>query len=261
MTLARVAVLTLAAIGVGACAGRCGGGDGTTKARRTELTAQGDAGFLALTNGGASTAGDDAPLVVAVHGRGDTPESFSDTFDVYRTRARIVLPRGPMPYGEGYAWFELGALPDADTLTKQVEAARDALHARIAEVAKGRRYAFVGFSQGGFLAFAFAAKYPAEVACALPIAGMLPPPLYPPRGAPLPPVLAFHGVEDGRVGVAYVRATVAAFVAAGGEATLTEYPALGHTTSAKERGELYEKLDRCLETLTKVPSRALPSGP
>lgn len=246
-----------------ACGSSCGrgGGDGTSKEKRASLTHRDDVGALVLENGALGDAGSNAaPLVFAVHGRSDTPESFSDTFDQYRTRATLVFPRGTATYGEGFSWFELGATSSAEAITKGLTAARDALHERVTKIAKGRRYAIVGFSQGGFLAFAFAAKYPDEVACALPIAGMLPAPMRPRAPVRLPPVFAFHGVDDPRVSIAHDRETVAAFVAAGGTASLVEYPGVAHTTTAKERQDFYVALDTCLETLTK-DAHALPSRP
>lgn len=254
----RVAAALAVAAALGGCAARCGGGDGTTRAKRSGLVAMPDVDATRLSN---ADAGEDAPLVVAIHGRGDTPESFSDTFHAYEGRATFVFFRGTAPYGEGSAWFSLGAATGGDELAAGVASARDALHARITKVARGRRYAMVGFSQGGFLAFAFAARYPAEVACALPIAGMLPPSLYPVRDAPTAEVFAFHGEDDPRVAASAGRATANAFVAAGGSARFTAYPGLGHTTHAAERADLYRALDRCLETLTKSAPRALPSAP
>jgi hypothetical protein len=40
--------------------------------------------MVRLANAGAA---EGAPLVFGVHGRGDTPESFSDLFHAYQTRA------------------------------------------------------------------------------------------------------------------------------------------------------------------------------
>lgn len=239
-----------------ACATTCG--DGTTKEKRAQLTHLDEGRAAVLENGGA---GGDAPLVVALHGRGDTPESFSDTFHAYPTRATFVFLRGPRSYGEGSSWFELHPTMTEAELAREVSSARDAVHTRIAAIARGRRYAVVGFSQGGFLSFALAARYPDEVACALPIAGTLPEPLHPRPGSRLPDVFAFHGERDTRVPAQSARAAVAAFAAAGGRAELVTYPTLGHTTHAEERQALGARLDACLEGLAKSREGALPSGP
>ncbi|HRG97155.1 MAG TPA: alpha/beta fold hydrolase [Polyangiaceae bacterium] len=127
--------------------------------------------MVRLANAGAA---EGAPLVFGVHGRGDTPESFSDVFHAYGTRALFYFPRAPTPYGEGFTWFDLGPGMDEATVGRNVATAAEALHARILEIARGRRYVVVGFSQGGFLAYALAARFPKELVCALPIAGALP---------------------------------------------------------------------------------------
>ena len=221
-------------------------GDGTTKEKRALLAAAPE-GMLRLAN---AAADEGAPLVFGVHGRGDTPESFSDVFHAYRTPALFYFPRAPTPHGEGFTWFDLGPGMDEATVGRNVAAAADALHARIQAIARGRRYLVVGFSQGGFLAYALAARFPGELACALPIAGALPTPLRPePRARALPAVFAFHGVADPLVDVAWDRASANSFRAAGGEVVLREYPGLRHRTTPALRAELYAALDACLARL------------
>lgn len=250
------ALAALALAPIAACATTCG--DGTTKEKRAHLTHLDEGRTVVLENGAGSGP---APLVVALHGRGDTPESFSDTFHAYTTRATFVFLRGPRSYGEGASWFELHPSMTEAELAREVASARDAVHDRIAAIARGRRYAVVGFSQGGYLSFALAARYTDEIACALPIAGTLPGPLHPRPGPKLPDVFAFHGERDTKVPVQGARATIAAFAAAGGRAELVTYPTLGHTTDAEERHALGARLDGCLEGLAKSPEGALPSGP
>lgn len=229
-------------------------GDGTTKEKRAALSAApGD--MRRLANGGAA---ESAPLVFGVHGRGDTPESFSDLFHAYAGQAVFYFPRAPTAYGEGFTWFELALGMDEATLSRNVAAAADALHARVADLARGRRYVVVGFSQGGFLAYALAARFPGELVCALPVAGALPGPLRPAPGAgPLPAVFAFHGTSDPLVDIAWDRASAASFRDAGGEVVLREYPGVRHRTTPALRVALYAALDGCLARLGARP----PVGP
>lgn len=207
--------------------------------------------MVRLANAGAA---EGAPLVFGVHGRGDTPESFSDVFHAYGTRALFYFPRAPTPYGEGFTWFDLGPGMDEATVGRNVATAAEALHARILEIARGRRYVVVGFSQGGFLAYALAARFPKELVCALPIAGALPTSLRPaPRPQALPALFAFHGASDPLVDVAWDRASAESFRAAGGEAVLREYPGVRHRTTPALRAELYAALDGCLARLSAAP--------
>lgn len=219
-------------------------GDGTTKAKRAQLKLLESGHARGLAN---ASADESSPVVVGIHGRGDTPESFSDLFHTYEGRARFVFPRAEEPYDEGFTWFSLARGMDERTVAENVGRAAEALHARLASLVGKRRYVVVGFSQGGFLSYALAAKYPDEVVCALPIAGALPAPLRPEKWPPSrPSIVAFHGEADRVVADEWDRTTHAELVRAGADARLTTYPGLGHRTSPDLRQALYRELDRCL---------------
>ena len=47
-----------------------------------------------------------APLVVGIHGMGDKPDSWIESWSTFPARAQIVLPRAFTKYGEGFSWFE-----------------------------------------------------------------------------------------------------------------------------------------------------------
>src|SRR6185369_5788604 len=65
--------------------------------------------YLEVLTGDAAP-GDAVPMVVALHGLGDHPESFRLLLDDLPARARVVFPRGPMPHGEdGFSWFDFHA--------------------------------------------------------------------------------------------------------------------------------------------------------
>jgi phospholipase/carboxylesterase len=219
-------------------------GDGTTKEKRAQLTFLEDGHARGLAN---ASADETSPVVVGIHGRGDTPESFSDLFHAYGGRARFVFPRAEEPYDEGFTWFSLAKGMDERTVAENVGRAAEALHARLAPLVGTRRYVVVGFSQGGFLSYALAAKYPSEIACALPVAGALPAPLRPATWPSVRPrILAFHGEDDRIVAVEWDRATQSELLRAGADVHLTTYPGLGHRTSPELRRALYDELDRCL---------------
>ena len=220
-------------------------GDGTTKAKRAQLTLLEAGHARGLAN---ASADEGSPVVVGIHGRGDTPESFSDIFHAYEGRARFIFPRAEAPYDEGFTWFSLAKGMDERTVAENVGRAAETLHARLGSLVGKRRYVVVGFSQGGFLSYALAAKYPDEVVCALPVAGALPSPLRPEKWtSPRPRILAFHGEDDAVVAVDWDRTTHADLLRAGADARLVTYPGLGHRTSVELRQALYAELDRCLE--------------
>lgn len=138
--------------------------------------------------------GDDAPLVIALHGNGDTPNNFFDTlFKDAPVNARILLIRGPLKHGSGYGWpmsgegVELWGETLADIVPRLAEA-YDSLGKPV----------LIGFSAGGFMAYYQAAAHPDVYSAIIPVSGgldasRLPDPL-PENTTTL--ILAFHGTDD-----------------------------------------------------------------
>lgn len=182
-------------------------------------------------------AGDDAPVVVAMHGLGDSPEGFQGLLGDFPLPARFILPAGPIPYGGGFSWYPY---PPADDAARAADlgAAADRVAALIASLSS-EPVAITGFSQGGMLSFALAAQHPAAVSAAVPISGTLPPPLWPSdRLAPVE-VTALHGTADSRVPMAGAQEATAALVDVGQDAVLIPYDGVGHTVSREMRLDLY----------------------
>ena len=182
---------------------------------------------------GPSTAATEV-VVVALHGLGDRPERFGLVFESLSTPARLLLPAAPHPYSSGYSWFTAdpsNAAAFAAELASQADA--------IAEKLVGRPVV-TGFSQGGMLAFAIAARHPDRISAAYPVGGLLPPALIP-EHAPLggaPTIVALHGAADTRVEHAAALATVEGLSAAGFDASIRSYPDVGHTISDEMRADL-----------------------
>ena len=63
--------------------------------------------YVELVTGGAA-ADAELPLILALHGRGDTAEDFATLFRGFAVPARVAVLRPPHPWGSGQAWF-LGA--------------------------------------------------------------------------------------------------------------------------------------------------------
>lgn len=196
------------------------------------------------------------PIVIALHGLGDRPESFRLMLDDLGVRARVVVPRGPLPQGtEGFSWFDFHAGSD-EQLASGVRAAGDAvaelITALLAAHAGPRRVLVTGFSQGGMLSFALAALHPELVAAAIPISGNLPPPLWPsarPHLRPLPRVLAFHGDADRVVPIDSARWSVEALRSNGYEAELRSYVGVGHSVTREMRSALHEAIKAAIVEL------------
>lgn len=190
---------------------------------------------LAFVEEPADRPGERLPLVIAVHGYGDRPESFVDVVRRCRLRVRVVAPRGPYEQGEGYSWFGIDTPDDRPSMdTSQAVAAADRLAALAVHVADLRptvgEPVITGFSQGGILSFLVAVRHPDAFAAAVPVAGMLPDELRPRSRAPAgaPAVRAVHGDADRLIHAADAEATVQALRTHGFDASLETFPGVGH---------------------------------
>ncbi|HEY8077498.1 MAG TPA: alpha/beta hydrolase, partial [Labilithrix sp.] len=124
-------------------------------------------------------ADDASPLVVAIHGRGDAPENWIDTWSKFPVRAEIALPRAFDRSGSGWSWFEFRDGMTDEQFGAEVGAAEARLWPAVAKLAHGRRVIITGFSQGAFFAYAMAARHPDEVVASFPVSGSCPGPLLP----------------------------------------------------------------------------------
>jgi phospholipase/carboxylesterase len=176
------------------------------------------------------------PLLVLLHGRGDRPRSRYLPLSPPRA-LRVIMPRAPEPFGDGYSWFTYRAgQADAAALARGIEAAAAKVAAAI-ELWRTRRPTLGapivgGFSQGGMLSYALAVRHPASLQLALPLGGLLPEPLWPTRklagGARAPKIRAAHGTRDTLVPFARARATAAALAEHGYDVQLLEEDGVAH---------------------------------
>jgi phospholipase/carboxylesterase len=183
--------------------------------------------------------------LVAVHGLGDTPESFLSLYDQLDVPVRIVAPRAPDPHGGGSSWYPI----DDPTRAEGAIVARAKLLSRFIEQVRAVRptrgaTVVTGFSQGGVMSFALAAYHSRGLAAAFPIAGMLPtvgP--RPERAAGGFRVVALHGREDARIPYAQGERAVKRLQEAGIAAQMVAFASVGHTISEPMR-ERYHALLR-----------------
>ena len=112
---------------------------------------------------------DRLPWLVALHGNGDTAGHFFDTaLNQISVPARVVLIKGPLPYGTGKAW---------PWSPEDFETYGDAVHEAIVELTN--RYptagepVLLGFSGGGMMAWYQAARHGESYASVFAISGRL----------------------------------------------------------------------------------------
>jgi predicted esterase len=141
-------------------------------------------------NGGRN---DSLPMLVALHGNGDTAKNFYNTaLDQLNSPARIVLLKGPISHGTGSAWPWSAA--DFSQYGKAINEAIELLAIKYPTLQKP---ILLGFSGGGMMAYYQAVKYGNNYSYIFPVSGQLSnvqlgeKPFR--QGAK---VLAFHGKKD-----------------------------------------------------------------
>lgn len=261
---ARLRALAMALVLVAASVAR-------SPAAAVELQREATSGleYLEIVTGG-GLATDPLPVVVAIHGLGDRPESFRLLLDDLPTKARVILPRGPMPHGEdGFSWFDFhtddeeGALRLGEGVRSAAARVADLMVALAAEHGGPTRGVICGFSQGGMLSFAVAATRPDLVAVAVPVSGYLPTALWPserPRTRPLPRILALHGEADRLISAESSRWSVEALRSNGFDTSLRTWPGVGHAMVPDIRAALVTAVVGAVETLS-APGTVLEGPP
>ncbi|MFV8753269.1 alpha/beta hydrolase [Nannocystaceae bacterium ST9] len=189
------------------------------------------------------------PMIVAIHGLGDTPENFAELFVGFDRPARVILPRGLDPQEGGWSWFPFrAASPDVDALAQSIAGAADRLAPAIAELHQRRpskgKPIVTGFSQGGMLTLMLAVEHSEQVGHAIAIGGWLPPPRWPQTKPPAdaPTIVALHGDIDKAVAFAPTKQAVEHLAALGWPAELHGYPNVGHAIPPAMRGEFFALL-------------------
>lgn len=159
-------------------------------------------------NGGSS---DTLPMIIALHGHGDTPDNFFDTLlKDFDYPARFIVVRGPIDYPgvslSGSAWpIEPGDFPECG------DALADAVSVLLERYPTEGRPIVLGFSSGAYVAYYLAAFHADQFSYIFPLSGRLPMELisnemiFYDNGAK---IIAFHGKNDQVVGFSQGKAAV-----------------------------------------------------
>lgn len=184
-----------------------------------------------------AAATDDLPLVVALHGRGDTAEGFARFARELRLPARVLVARAPLDFGRGKQWFEKGA-PDAEAqvLARAADIAALARELRT-RYPKAPKPLLVGFSQGAMIALQSLALHPDLFAGAAALSGFLPVDRDLPKAPPARPVLLTAGTRDTLVPPEKTRAAARTLEALGHAPKLFEFDG-PHAVPARVREEV-----------------------
>jgi phospholipase/carboxylesterase len=197
---------------------------------------------------------DALPLVVLLHGRGDRPRIPGGPFSGAPTPMRLVIPRGPLRLGAGFAWVLSSVTqgkPDllASSLRRRshhLAALIDTLYRTLPTLG---RPVVAGFSQGALLTFSLALHRPDVVGRAFPLAGWVPPelmPMFPVAPELRVPIRSVHGTEDPVIPIAPTREVVAMLRTLEWEVELLEFEGVGHMVSPEMNATFEAWLEQAL---------------
>ncbi len=208
--------------------------------------------YLEVISGQPVHPDDPLPLVVILHGRGNRPQIPEGPMEA-GVPFRMFLPQAPDPLGDGYTWLATPTNdPDAQLFARSLSGRVDQLAPAIEAFRRLRptlgKPIVVGFSQGGILSYALATRFPHHFGAAFPIAGWLPPALYPDnkRHREFPYIFAQHGGADLVVPTAKDLDTVAALRARGLHVDYREAAGVGHDVSPEMSDEVRRAVRRIL---------------
>lgn len=205
---------------------------------------------------------DDAelPLVVMFHGRGDRPRLPGGPFGRVPTAIRVLVPRGPLALGSGFAWARNSVTQGRhEQLAADLVGITDRLVRLIDHVQRTRPTAgspiVTGFSQGAIVAWTLAIRYPDRIGLAIPMAGWVVPGTRP-RSLRAPPTRAIHGTADPIVRIEPTREWVRQLQAAGNDVTWVELEGVAHVVTP----EMNVQFEEWLEEAVRERAPALAGG-
>lgn len=118
---------------------------------------------------GSGTSNEPLPMLIALHGNGDTAGNFFETaLDQFNSPVRIILIQGPLSYGRGNAWPWTAA--DFTQFGTAFSEAVVLLSTKYPTIGKP---ILLGYSGGGMMAYYQAAKHGDIYSSIFPISGSL----------------------------------------------------------------------------------------
>ncbi len=203
--------------------------------------------YIELYTGGAKEE-ETLPMIIGVHGLGDTPEHFRALYEAFPLKSRVILPQGFIPWRGGYSWFDID-LPYSgrgERFSQDVVLAAERVATLVEYLHKTRPTEgspiITGFSQGGMIAFTVAVTRPEVVALAIPIGGALPPGVTLVKRDDAPGIRALHGSGDSVIPVRFATESISRLKAKGWDASLVEYPGVPHTVTADIQRDLFRNI-------------------
>ncbi|MCO4760926.1 MAG: alpha/beta fold hydrolase [Myxococcales bacterium] len=160
----------------------------------------------------ASPANPKGPVVVGLHGRGDTVMNFSQLSRRYPAQLAWRFVGAKLPFGRGKAWF----LRDEKQQPTGIDDSVADIYTAVNAVGQHRKIALFGFSQGCMMIIHYLTQHPDSVAAAVCIGGSVIGPLQTHISSDArPPILFVGGTEDRVVPAAGTKDAIARLEALG----------------------------------------------
>lgn len=142
------------------------------------------------------------PLVIALHGMGDRPAGFAKLMRAIGARARYVVARGVLPWGQGSSarqWYENEAADQKQQLHQRVldlATLSEQLRVRFPEAGEP---VLIGFSQGAAVVLQAALEEPDRWRAVVGLSGFITDGEHAKAPTAAYPVLVVAGTEDDRI--------------------------------------------------------------
>jgi phospholipase/carboxylesterase len=194
------------------------------------------------------------PLLVVLHGRGETGAGWMRRMKDLRVPARVVVPSGPIAVKRGRrGWFRPNARANPAAFADAVAEVSDRVATFVGAIAAAEptcgRPLVVGYSQGGIVALTLALRHPEALDEAMAIAGTIPSDLVPRDWRPHARLRDLHGTTDRRVAYDRTRQTLDDLSALGYDVRLQSYPGVAHAPTAEVHDDLARLVEAQLERL------------
>ncbi len=195
---------------------------------------------------GEGSRSDNLPMLVALHGSGDTPQNFYDSvLDQLNIPARIILLKGPIAYGQGSAWPW-----NAEDFNQYGQAINEAIESLTFKYPTLQKPMLLGFSGGGMMAYYQAIKYGNSYSYIFPISGRLSKDLLGDKSVSLgAKVFAFHGKNDDVVSIGGGRNAVNILQENGINAHFVEFYGGHHGIFNNMKPQITELVEQKIESL------------
>ncbi|HEX9814689.1 MAG TPA: alpha/beta fold hydrolase [Myxococcota bacterium] len=195
------------------------------------------------------------PTIIAFHGWGASAHDLLGLAPIFDGgRSLVLCPQGPLAFQAGpgqigYGWFPLtsGGPVDPAELEKGIDALQRFLDEALAAYPVNRRkLVLLGFSQGGFMAYALALRNPAAYAGLVALSSWLPAD----KAAEVTPnpelenlqTLVIHGTRDSMISIDLGRESRDALSKLGVPTTYREYE-MGHEIKPEALRQIISWLD------------------